>query len=1477
MRDQPVAGHQLLASVHARVTRFAAAADPQAVLAPDALVEVTALLELGAGGDTEVLLTAGRLRWCRFLAVGAGPGDLDRDAALRLFAQVGEGHPDIPAAAGQLLAAGLPPPAPIQTIEIPASAASDEAADLLERFERSADRASLERAITILDRIVKESPPISAEHARGLEMLSYALRLRYSQTGDRESLRRSVHTGRQAAALVSPQEPQFHQYLLNLIDALLTWYDLTTEGQHLAEAAAAAERLRVSVPDTHPDAGLIVAVLTQVLYHRFELSSDVEALAEAARLARECPPERLARQADGAVPLSALAVLLLRWSDRSADPADLTRAMAYCRAANEALPLTALVERAHVVINTSAVLVTAYERTGAAEHLAEAITICRAALADLPADSRFAPSLLTNLCLALRMQSQVSGDLATLDEAIEVGRRASAALPPGHRGRPVALSNLALAIIRRYQTTGDQALLAEANEIAERALAATPENHPEFFKVLTNLAGMTWQAGKRLGEPAAVLDLAVTRARSAVAAAPPGHHNRPGALTSLAVALRARFIRTGVNANIAEAVAHSREAVRLTPPGDLARRSRLNNLAVVLESHASRAGSLSVLREAVAVGRESLGSGTGPELPSDLAGLADLLLTLHQATDEVEPLDEAETLIRRALSLIPAGRLERVSPLNTLSGVLADRYEHTGAIGQLHEAITVAREAVATMPAEHPDRVFCLHFLARRLMKLHEVTGQPEVLSEAVGLARLAASVVPADHPYLVRSLVTISDMLLSRHQPAGSASDAATAVTLLRRALAAARPDDPIRGNVLTDLSIALRAQHDRDGGTEALAEAVTRAQEAMDGDDASPPGRLTALGLALLRRYDSEHRVDLLTQATHALGEAARQVPADDPRRAQSLYNLGLALRAEAIRVKRKRAAAKAITLFRDSAKTPTARPSTRVAAAQQWGLLAVACRDWQSAAAGFDLAVRTLPQVAPAHLGRLHRTDQLADFAGMAANATAVTLYAGDPERAVELMEQGRGVLLGQAIDLHTGLAELRRSDPASADRFTWLLTERDANKDEDSLDRRGTPLPPSGAGLGLPEPVVMQSHAAQRRHALSEEWGQLVEKIRARRGFRRFLVPASHRELLEHAMDGPIVILNVSQIRSDALVLTDAGLRTVHLPDARPEAVRRQANAFSEAVTALRAPDGDQDAADRAIDGVLRWLWDSVTGPVLDSLGYHDRPGLGEPWPRVWWSPTGMLSLLPLHAAGYHAERGSPRPPTVIDRVVSSYTPTVRALAHARRQLPAVPASPRGAPHLLVVSMPDTPGWPGGELPGAAVETRALRQLFPAATVLTGPAAGRDAVVAGLRAHPWVHFACHSRTDPQGIADSHLMLYDHERRPFTVADIARLDLAGAQFAFLSACDTARADQRLPDEAVHISSAFLLAGFASVVGTLWAIDDDQAVLVTRSVYGAMANRVTVDPRQAAGALHRASLRARAEHPDSPSLWAAHVHVGA
>lgn len=325
------------------------------------------------------------------------------------------------------------------------------------------------------------------------------------------------------------------------------------------------------------------------------------------------------------------------------------------------------------------------------------------------------------------------------------------------------------------------------------------------------------------------------------------------------------------------------------------------------------------------------------------------------------------------------------------------------------------------------------------------------------------------------------------------------------------------------------------------------------------------------------------------------------------------------------------------------------------------------------------------------------------------------------------------------------------------------------------------------------------------------------------------------------------------------------------------------------------------AQDAMTGVLQWLWDTAAGPVLEALGHHRQPLADADWPRVWWAPGGLLGLLPLHAAGYHTDLADdPHQRTVMDRVISSHTPTVRALRYARQHTREHTPHPDTPAQGLVVAMPTTPGLPQhGRLNHVSAEAEMLRRHLPRTVVLrepdpdghpAGPPPSRPtkaAVLDHLPHCPIAHFACHGASHPTDPSQSLLLLHDHQSDPFTVASLTPVRLDHAQLAYLSACRTAAIDTAdLVDEAIHLTSAFQLAGFPHVVGTLWEIDDQIAVTVADTFYAHLRTPDgTIDTSRAARALHQAVRGVRDGH-DLPGqlnrtrtsfLWAAYLHAGA
>jgi CHAT domain-containing protein len=108
------------------------------------------------------------------------------------------------------------------------------------------------------------------------------------------------------------------------------------------------------------------------------------------------------------------------------------------------------------------------------------------------------------------------------------------------------------------------------------------------------------------------------------------------------------------------------------------------------------------------------------------------------------------------------------------------------------------------------------------------------------------------------------------------------------------------------------------------------------------------------------------------------------------------------------------------------------------------------------------------------------------------------------------------------------------------------------------------------------------------------------------------------------------------------------------------------------------------------------------------------------------------------------------------------------------------------------------------------------------------------------------------------------------PLRIREIAGRS-RGSALADLSACATARGSARLPDESINLCTAFQLAGFATVIGTLWEVPDPVAAHAARHTYAALASVSTAE------AVNRAARRLRDRYPTHPAAWAGIVHIGA
>lgn len=222
------------------------------------------------------------------------------------------------------------------------------------------------------------------------------------------------------------------------------------------------------------------------------------------------------------------------------------------------------------------------------------------------------------------------------------------------------------------------------------------------------------------------------------------------------------------------------------------------------------------------------------------------------------------------------------------------------------------------------------------------------------------------------------------------------------------------------------------------------------------------------------------------------------------------------------------------------------------------------------------------------------------------------------------------------------------------------------------------------------------------------------------------------------------------------------------------------------------------------------------------------------------------------------------------VVSSYTPTVNALLEARA------AKPQKSDRLSCVAMTDTLGL--NPLPNAEIELIKIRRMLLQNSTwkfeeIRNEEATEERVLEAMSRNGWVHLACHAIQDTREPTQSGFHLNDGR---LTITDIIKKPFVGADFAFLSACETATGDENAADEAAHLTGAMLGAGYRSLIGTMWAIPDATAPLVAEKVYKKLFDGGIPDSGRAARALHGAVKEIRRESPSGFYSWIPFVHYG-
>jgi tetratricopeptide (TPR) repeat protein len=1323
---------------------------------------------------------------------------------------------------------------------------SDRANSLMSNYNQTHRDEDMEEAIRILSvwysGLPSGSKNLQAACANSLG-IAFHMRLRHSDSI--EDLEQAVHYWSIVLELWTAGSPYYVPLVVNLGGVLRRRFEWQGKFEDIEQAIMMYSAATSSCPPDSPYRHNLLNNYALAVYSRFEQTGDPQDLDFSIQTHQEC--------------------LSLRPPGHSS--------------------------RFSSLMNLAVAICVRYHHRGLVDDLTSAVAYHREALELCSAESPSYATILMNVGLMLRYSFERNGDLQNLNAAIEYYGVGLTTCSDNHPTRSSLLTNYASDLHTRFMQSGNINDLNYSIELHTNSLANQSSTHAHRFSSLLGLAIALMSHFKIYGVPED-LDLAMTHIASSMALCGPSH---PAHISVLMVWINCLIMRYKARGDITDldaAVEHSEAAIHLCPRESIYYLPLLTHVNNVLSTRFSRQQDVRDLKTIIDYCDSALRDVPQHHMTNQILAMdrADALLQRYFYEGGINAVEHAISFYRNIMQDLSSGHQVFSRVLIQLASALQARFEQSGNADDLNCAVNYYRTACKACPLGHHDHIAAFSGLGNALLLRYQIFGPLDDLDESlIHLAHVVeARALATDHPEHPKSLANFANAIFARFQNQHDSTDLDIAVDYLQAARD--HPNQSEGRHILTCLATALSARYTEREDIDDLQESIKLFEIALP---MFAPNNHQALHLrrnlagSLQKMYAKRQTIEDLNAAIAHFEAYLTISPKDHPDLPLALISLASCRHMRAAASKDDDGFQNALLLLaaaseklsevhpwcfslyhyfttisrdyykltKDASFLEQAFQFHRLASSapgiHTWDQLTAALR-WRtdasifhhtSALEAYKTSIKLLDRhimATPTVSGRYKALlgGILRDTPSLAADATACAISGGDLELAVELSEQGRGLLWSQMSRFRATISDLRDVDDEGrqlADEFEFLSAELGRRQSDTSSDI-----------MTVTETLRRTQHEeeAHQYRQVSSRWDAVVSKIRQKQGFAYFLTPTPYKELRAAAIAGPVVIINASIKRCDAIIITKEGPpRLIPLPDASLVGIAIMSDDF-RGVLRNTGGVGEEKMREKQLIPVFRRLWDAVLAPVVEVLLTIVPKGS-----RVWWCPTSKLTSLPIHAAGPY-RKGASNMPNIY---VSSYTPTLSALIRSRRQNASKVAS--NTPSFVSIGQ-SKPNSKSGEreLEAVGAELELIRSLVPP-SMSCSEVSGDEGTVSGatqaLKTNSWVHLACHGKQDFVQPFDSSFALRD---KPLRLSDIIQAELENPEFAFLSACHTAVGDKNAPDEVIHLAAGMQFSGFRSVIGTMWAVGDNTAHYMVKEFYDAMFSG-KIDCTNAARALNKAS----------------------
>ncbi|KAJ5556345.1 hypothetical protein N7494_000260 [Penicillium frequentans] len=841
--------------------------------------------------------------------------------------------------------------------------------------------------------------------------------------------------------------------------------------------------------------------------------------------------------------------------------------------------------------------------------------------------------------------------------------------------------------------------------------------------------------------------------------------------------------------------------------------------------------------------------------------------------------------------LMPKNSPSRALLLNDLGNAYTELFSHETLPSQLENAINAYEEALLGLKnlhgdEQHPD-IFMLNAALGNVMTQRFLHWKSEAdIESAIRYYRRSLLQINKYHPRYSIRVGNLCYALQLRFDAKKDLKDLQDAQNILLLAL-----EEPERLSVETKTGLAMHLGNiyqftfKATGERADLENAIDQYNKSLMVEGASSS---STYGITILNKAVALQQFALMTGNPSDFGASAKAfievqnlLSEGNPNYWKAVLNHANLIKA---RHERKLAsdvkedAYQALQKYEYLARKATVPASVRISVASIAAKLAIdELNDSARARDNILISLRLLPEAILMHESRLRQLEFIREYQLIPGSVASLSLSAGDsPNAVIRRLEAGRAFIWDRIQGRPTRVDDLGIENPELAGRFRRL--QQRVFHQTRHVDRSNS--------IDLTS-IALDDVNRMHRHHDTDAFREVLEEIRALPGYSSFLkTPDTPADIQSYAHDAPIVFINVTAYRSDAIVITRDGVHHLPLPSIHIEQVKTYVLRFAIALHNLGSEKDEAEALSE-YQVVMGWLWEVAAKPVLSFIDWDIYIPGPNGKPRIIWVSVGWLSVLPIHSAGDFEtppSSNSKEPTCVHDMVVSSYTNSLKALEYIRHiaEQRKNRLQSSTSQQALVAAMATTPGFgPEADL-NVEREINAIKNILSplvGVEVLMQPSS--STVKANITPETAIlHFACHARADDKDPSRSAIMLQDNQTKPppLSVRTILNLDLKSCELVYLSACESGASKVlSLRDEGIHIAGAFHIAGVSHVISTLWKVTDTVSARLAESFYAKLIDtgrdRLNLD--MAPYALHEAigQMRRRGVHP---IFWAAFIHSG-